>query len=189
MKVAAELEDHLTTFFKGHPHEHRQFERGPINKRLADFHVEVFGPGPRTSLWSYVTCGAGKVATDSGHRWEFLLLGMRDEVRWVELASMVAYYHAGPDTQRFGVGHTVPLGEPVVQGSQCDNVLFCVPYPLGPQFEKCELSDGTHLQILWALPITAAEKAFKLENGLEELEAHFEQRKLEYWDLSRSSTV
>lgn len=118
-----------------------------------------------------------------------LLLALRDDERWVELATMVAYYHAGPDPQRFGIGHTIALGQPIVPGSTCDHLLFCLPYPFGPALESCVVSDGTHVQLLWALPVTAAEKAFKIENGLEELETRFENSGLEYWDLTRSSIV
>lgn len=123
------------------------------------------------------------------HRLEFLLLGLRDDERWLELATMVAYYHAGLDSQRFGLGHTVPLGEPTLPGATCDQLLFCLPYPFGPELERCSLSDGTHIQVLWLLPITAAEKAFKNEHGLEELETRFEKAGIEYWDVTRRSVV
>jgi Suppressor of fused protein (SUFU) len=187
-KLAIQLEQHLRRFFVGHSVEYRRLDRGPIANRLAEFSVAVISPGPKTSLWAYVTSGASAIERE-GHRNEFLFLALRYDDRWVELATMTAYYHAGPEAQRFGVGHTVPQGEPVVEGSSCETLLFSLPYPLGPEFERCEFSDGTHLQILWVLPITAREKTYKSEHGLEALEKKFEQNHLEYWDLTRQSVV
>lgn len=40
---------------------------------------------------------------------------------------------------------------------------------------------------LWLLPITSAERDFKVANGQEALEGRFEQRQLEYWDINRLS--
>ena len=142
-----------------------------------------------SGCWTYITCGAASIIVPTGHRLEFLILGLRDNDRLVELATMTAYYHAGIDSQRFGLGHTVPLGEPIQPGASCDTLLFCLPYLFGPDLEKCGLSDGTHIQVLWALPITSAEKAFKNEHGMEELEVRFEKAGLEYWDMSRRSVV
>jgi Suppressor of fused protein (SUFU) len=46
-----------------------------------------------------------------------------------------------------------------------------------------------HAHILWLLPITAAERAYGSQNGLESLEVLFESRKLEYWNVRRPSLV
>jgi hypothetical protein len=63
----------------------------------------------------------------------------------------MTYYHAGRESQRLGYGHTVPLRERFVAGSQCDHLLYCLPNH-GPGLEDCQLKDGTHIQVLWALP-------------------------------------
>ena len=188
--VRNQFEHHLRAFFSGHPQETRALRRGPIESRLHNFHVDVFQPGPRQpGAWTFITCGAASVLISGAYRLEFLLIGLRDDHRWLELTTMLAYYHAGPELQRFGLGHTLPIGEPIVSGATCDALLFSLPYPFGPDLERCELSDGTHLQVLWALPITSSERAFKNEHGLEELEARFEKAGLEYWDMARRSVV
>jgi hypothetical protein len=51
------------------------------------------------------------------------------------------------------------------------------------------VSDGTHVGILWALPITESERTFKNQHSLEELETRFERAGLEYWDMSRKSVM
>jgi hypothetical protein len=45
------------------------------------------------------------------------------------------------------------------------------------------------LRILWPVPITAAERAFKAAHGLEGLEVLFETRRVEYWQAQRDSLV
>jgi hypothetical protein len=42
---------------------------------------------------------------------------------------------------------------------------------------------------VWLLPITKAEREFKVANGLEALESLFEERKLRYWDPHRPSAT
>jgi len=188
--VRSQFEKHLESFFAGHPREARYLDRGPIAERLQGFHVEVFAPGPRLGdSWMYITCGAASVLGPYPRRCEFLILGLRDNELWLELATTIAYYHAGAESQKFGLGHTVPLGKPLLPGASCDSLLFCFPYPLAPELWRCELSDGTHIQVLWALPITSAERAFNKDHGLDELEDRFEKAGIEYWDMSRRSVV
>ena len=52
----------------------------------------------------------------------------------------------------------------------------------------CHLPEG-HLHVLWLLPITAAEREFKLRAGVEALEQRFDDCGLEYWDPQRVSVV
>ncbi len=148
----------------------------------------VLEPGPRTGLWAYVSVGAHLVA-DSGERLEFLLLAPHPDDSFVELVTMTAYYHADPDRSfRLGVGHTVPIGRPWIPGSQCCHLLVSLPYPLGPELERAQDSSGP-VRILWLLPITDQERAFKKDNGLEALEQRFDSARLEYWVPDRASVV
>lgn len=64
-----------------------------------------------------------------------------------------------------------------------------LPYPFGPEFEICKWNGGAHAQILWLLPITAAEKDFRRDNGLEELEARFEEHAIDPADPKRASVA
>ena len=47
-------------------------------------------------------------------------------------------------------------------------MLVSLPYPFGPELEVCQLPDG-ELHVLWLLPITLAEREFKVREGLEAL--------------------
>lgn len=187
--VGKEFEAHLASYFEGHSQMERVLGRGPIEHRLRGYHTHVIAPGPRAAHWSVVTCGASEVLVGEGHRAEFILASPDDSERWVELATMLAYYHAGPSTQRLAVGHTVPIGEPIVPGSRCDYHLISRPYPYGPDLERCPLADGSHIQVLWALPITQAEKRLVTSEGVEALESRLEAAAIRFADLFRASAV
>jgi hypothetical protein len=87
-----------------------------------------------------------------------------------------------------GTGHTFPIGEPLLPGSTCEYFLVSQPYPFGPELEVCNFPSG-HVHILWLLPITAAEREFKVREGLEALEQRFDECALEYWNSDRASVV
>jgi hypothetical protein len=54
--------------------------------------------------------------------------------------------------------------------------------------EVCNVRDW-HLHVLWLLPITAAERDFKVHKGLEALEQRFDACAIEYWVPGRASVV
>jgi hypothetical protein len=101
---------------------------------------------------------------------------------------MTAYYHAGQTPQRLDVGHTVPIGEPWLPGSTCDHLLVSLPYIFGSDFEMCRWRNG-HARVLWLLPITSAEREFKIEHGLDALEERFEAESVDYTNPLRGSVV
>ena len=62
------------------------------------------------------------------------------------------------------------------------------PYPFGPDLEVCNFPGG-HVHVVWLLPITAAERDFKVREGLEALEQRFDACGLKYWVPGRESAV
>jgi hypothetical protein len=98
---------------------------------------------------------------------------------------MSAWYHG---RYGLGAGHTFPIGEPWLPGSACEFFLVSLPYPFGPKLEVCNVSDSP-VQVLWLLPITAAEREFKFREGPEALEQRFDTCALEYWAPGRASVV
>jgi hypothetical protein len=86
--------------------------------------VHEIEPGPRYAGWTYLSVGAWTaVHTDDGHGLEFLVCANQSSPLLVELVTMIAYYHAGPPTQRLEFGHTVPIGRPWLPDSACDHLL------------------------------------------------------------------
>jgi len=107
-------------------------------------------------------------------------------MRHVELLAMAAHYHR--TGERLDVGHTFPIGEPWVHDSTLDHMLVSLPYPFGEDLEI--LASGEHeVHLLWLLPITKAERDYKILHGLDKLEARFEDAGLKYWKHMRESIV
>ena len=179
----AAIGQHLRRFFAGHACEEYQWTLGPAAGELPRLRVVEFAPGPKTGLWVYATVGAWEAR--DGPRLEFLIAASEQDQRHVELVTMAAWYHG---RHGLGVGHTLPIGEPWLPESTCDFFLVSLPYPFGPKLEVCNFLDG-HLHVLWLLPITAAEREFKVREGLESLEQRFDECGLEYWRPGRASAV
>ena len=172
---------HLETFFSGHSCTECRWTVGPV--REPRLRVAEFAPGPKTGLWVYATLGAWEVRNDP--RLEFLILAPERDDRHVELLFMATWYHR---CHGLGTGHTVPIGEPSLHGSTCAFLLLSRPYPFGPQLEVCNFTDW-HLHVSWLLPISAAEREFKMREGVEALEQRFDACGLEYWVPDRASVV
>jgi hypothetical protein len=66
--------------------------------------------------------------------------------------------------------------------------LVALPYPWGPELERCELPGG-HARILWLLPITRAEKTYRHTHDLEALEQRVEEAEIIPTDPYRASVI
>ncbi len=182
MTAADITERHVRRFFRGHAVEQKRWTPGPGTRALPDLEVLEIGPGPRLNRWTYVTAGA----SDAGlRRLEYLAIGDAPRDTYVELLTMVAYYAI---EQRLGLGHTIPIGRPLIEGSVCEHVYLSLPYLFGPKFEVIERAPESR-QILWVFPITADEKRLLLDSGLDALEERLESRNVEYWSPYRKSVV
>jgi hypothetical protein len=182
--VYAAVRKHLHAFFTGHQHEEQIWTVGPTWKVPSTFRVVEFTPGPKSDFWIYASIGAWEGQSES--RLEFFIIAPAQDVRHVELLTMTAWYHR---SQRLGLGHTFPIGEPWLPGSSCNVMLVSHPYTFGPELETCCLTPDDHLHFFWLLPITAKERQFKVREGLEALEQRFEECALEYWLPERDSVV
>jgi hypothetical protein len=67
-------------------------------------------------------------------------------------------------------------------------LLVSVPYPFGPALESCTWSGG-HARLLWLLPITEAERDYKIEMGQDALEQRLEDSAIIPTDIARPSVV
>ncbi|WP_254507213.1 suppressor of fused domain protein [Anatilimnocola floriformis] len=177
------IREHLRRFFAGHSCDEHVWTLGPALDELPRLFVLEFAPGPQSRLWTYVTVGAWEVRAEP--RLEFMIAAPDQDQRHVELLFMTAWYHGN---RGLGTGHTLPIGESWLPGSKCDFFLVSLPYPFGPQLEICNLPDW-HLHVLWLLPITSAEREFKVREGLEALEQRFDAAAIEYWSPNRPSVV
>jgi hypothetical protein len=179
------LRDHYLQFFRGHECSEWTWERGPMIKLAPSFRVLRFAPGTRTGLWSYISLGASLLSQPNTKRLEFVLMTEESTPRAVELVTMVAHYH---HDLSLGMFHSMPIGEPWLDGATCDHFLISLPYPFGEELEVFE-HGGQTVQTLWLLPITKAELEFKKTNGVDALEELFEKTVIEYWRIDRESAV
>lgn len=181
------VSEHQHAYFRGH--ESRGLTgAGPIRERVPNFYAHEFAPGPRYEGWTYATVGVWAATQVEGVGLEFVLSSPRRDDRAVELLAMSAYYHAGPASQRLDLGHTVPVGEPWLPGATYDHLLVSLPYPYGTDLEHCAWPKG-HARHLWLLPITAAERAYKVSHGVEALEQALEDAAIVPTDPQRPSVA
>ncbi|MFG2754041.1 suppressor of fused domain protein [Streptomyces xanthophaeus] len=188
-QAIADLETHVRSFFAGHAVTVDDYDLG-FGRRGAvpGLRILTVSPGPRADSWAYVTAGCwstGETGENGGHGLEFVLTAPARDERFADLLAMTAYYHAD---HRLDLGHSLPIGEPWLAGSHCDHLLISLPYLHGPGLEQCPLQDG-HARILWLLPVTAAEMAYRREHGHDALEQLFDEQGMVPTDPRRPSVA
>lgn len=154
----------------------------PIGDVAPEFRVVIF---ERPGALVYLT--QGMTAFDDPDRLEVFVLSRPVDI-WrfdvgFALAALAHFHRTGA---RVSMGHTVNLGLPIVRGATCDHALLSLPYLDGPDLEWCAAPRVRHL---WLIPITQAEREFKIANGLEALEERFEAARVDYLDWGRPSIV
>jgi hypothetical protein len=186
--VCGALEEHVRRFFLGRTIEAFTWAAGPIldqNPHFRVLRVSPGSPGSPGELWTYISVGGWAATSDENYGLEFLVCTGSADMRAIELLAMTVYYHRGG---KLGTGHTLPIGEPWLPGSVCDHLLVSVPYPFGPDLQTCHVGDR-HVDFLWLLPISEAERAWKVSYGLDALESRFEATGLRYWQVDRASVI
>ena len=158
------------------------WHRGPALPQQC--RVFEYAPSDRTFCWVYATCGMTPLSESS--LLELFLLAPCHTESHVELLTAVAHYHQ--TAVRLNLGHTVNFGRPWLEKSQCSFGLISLPYAFGPALESARLS-GKSARVLWLLPVTSDERAFKVASGLSALEELFEKQHFNYLDPLRRSVV
>lgn len=183
--VCGAVEEHVRRFFSGQQVQAFTWAAGPVLSVNPHFRALRVAPAKTSGLWQYISVGGWAASEGLGRGLEFMISTPAETPRAVELLAMVVHYHA---SRELGLGHTLPIGEAWLPGSPCDHLLVSLPYPFGPDLQTCHVGD-LHVDVLWLLPITQAERDFKAAHGLEALEQRFDDAALEYWDVGRSSVV
>jgi hypothetical protein len=180
--------EHYRAFWGADRIEEIHWTPGPLASRLPDLHIVKVPPSADGDIWTFATIGVWRATEDEKRGIEFVAVSRAHSAAVMERLGMVAYYQAGGTTNRLGAGHLLPIGEPWVPGSLLDAILISLPYPWGPAFEHCQLRDR-HVQILWVLPITSAERTYAREHGVDALEERFEEAHVDYLDTTRKSVA
>jgi hypothetical protein len=180
----AGVRQHFETYFDCEGDE-LTWPHGPARGRLGGFRVLRIPPNDQTRLWTYASVGAFALGPNDAEPMEFFLLTQEASHRGVELVTLAADYH---HSQRLALGSRLPIGEPWLEGATCDAFLVSLPYPFGPTLQKVRVGDRV-ARVSWLLPITAAERRFAAQHGLEALEQIFDDAPVEYWRSDRPSVV
>jgi hypothetical protein len=180
----AGVRQHYETFFDREGVE-LTWPHGPARARLGAFRVLRIPPNDQTNLWTYGSVGAFALGPSDAEPIEFLLLTPAATDRGVELVTLAADVH---HSQRLALGSRLLVGEPWLEGATCDAFLVSLPYPFGPTIQKVRVADRV-VRISWLLPITAAERRYAAQHGLEALEQTLDDAPVEYWRPDRPSVV
>lgn len=180
------IRSHYSNFWADRDQEEFEWSLGPIGRRLPGFRVRRIVPGNTSEPWVYASVGAWQ-ATDGVDSKEFFILSPTESPSHIETLAMAANLHADP-AYRLGIGSTMNIGRPWMDGATAGHLLVSLPYPYGPALEHCDAA-GTHVQVLWLVPITAGEAAHRRERGLEALEQLLETDGVDVLDPRRQSLV
>jgi hypothetical protein len=186
---ALAVEAHLRAYFAGHEIRETDYDLGDGSRgTVPQLRLLEIGPGPRMPAWTYATVGCWAMnVKPGGHGLEFVMHAPVRDPRFADVLAMIAHYHESSEVE-LDLWHSLALGEPWTPGSTCEYILISLPYLHGPELEECRVPDG-HARVLWLLPITEAEIAFRRERGTDALEQRFEDAQVNYLDPRRPSVV
>lgn len=178
---------HLARFFPSRSLVAIRWKQPPLMKDLGRFEVLRLSPDTAGSGWLFFSNGASQVKSRFGVRYEFFILSPEDDPIHIETLTMFASFSADPNIEILPA-KIVEIGRPWMGSSNLDHLLVSLPYPYGPQLEKC--GDGeSAVRVLWLLPIAASEAKFAREHGVESLERKFEEQRINYMAVSRPSVI
>src|SRR5262245_31829357 len=107
--ATSKIKVHIERFFSEHKVTYEKWNAGPMVGAVPHFEVACVAPGPKSSLWTYVSVGGCDVHPDVPNGLEFFISVPSAHRRYVGFMTMAAYYHKN---HHLGVGHTYPIGEP-----------------------------------------------------------------------------
>jgi hypothetical protein len=175
-----------------HVIQHYEAKWGPASRR-AQF--DVRGLPIRVLVWDsdrnpegvflYATVGASRRPvgeTKSGHRFELFAGVLPNEPNLAGALALAAAYPA-LFGEALGHGDTVPYEEPLWPGTQMRRMLIARPEQ--EIIRALDLSDGSHVEFLDAVPVYDEEVEFKAAHGLGRLRGLWQSNGVAFWDPRR----
>jgi hypothetical protein len=158
---------------------------GPKGKLDADFKVVEFAPGTKHEFWIYSTAGMS-ISRKDNRNIELHIFSRKQDRDIIKVLASAASFHR--NNEPLGLHHTVNIGTPWQDNSICDHGFISLPYLDGEDLEIFE-KEEEHLHNFWLIPITEAERDYKIEHGWEKLEDIFEEKRLDYLDAERKTLI
>lgn len=159
------------------------FHRGPVDQLPEDFCVLEFPPNGSRTHWLYATCGMS-LPEDAEPVEFFMLSPHQADNDMPELFYAIAHYHI--TGAPLGLWHTVNFGRPWLPGSKCEFGYFMDAGGSDAEWVKVGFQK---VRFLWLIPITAAEREYKVKNGPEALEELLYENDVDFTDPSRPSAI
>ena len=193
MKTPNELiGKHYTDYFG---RSHTVFELDPpsaVTDRVPGLRMLEVTAGKKVDVVSYLTLGCWEAVQSLGVGCEFVFAAREPDGAHLGSLAAAAIAHCGHPAGRLDRGSVVQLERPWLPGSECDRLLVTLPYPYGPELEHCRWKfrgQDNVVRVLWLMPITAGEAAMVALDGVEALEARFEEVGVNFADPARHSAV
>jgi hypothetical protein len=157
---------------------------GPVDALPEDFAVLRFPPHGDRPVWTYATRAMSQPGDAAPVELHLFTPSKADEV--VQILYALAHFHrtAAP----LDLEHSVNFGQPWLGQSECSYGLISLPYLDGPALEQFRRGDAL-IHFYWLIPITPAERAYKVGHGMDALETRFEEAEFDYADPDRPSVV
>jgi len=187
--VIEEVRAHLARFWPERRAEAFAWTLGSFHEEHPEFRVFELPPEDDEGTWLYVSAGATPLRTFDGVGHEYAIRAPEQERLMVELLATIASYSMREDHDGFHKGHTVPIGEPWIEGATADHLYFSAPWFAPPEFETLAVDDGPDAHFLWLVPITAAESAWRHEHDQEAFEQLLEREGVVPEDPARRPVV
>ncbi|GEM_PF-935872 len=179
------LHDHVDSHWPGYDKSLLRVGDHPVTTASPNFRVACIHPKNSEEPWAYLSLGAYELGADPLCGLEFLLLARERSEHHAGILALVASLHSQSALKQ---GSVIDLQEPWIAGGTLQHLLVTLPYPYGPNLERCQAGLFS-LRVLWLLPITGAEFALTKREGLEALEARFEAEGIDFLDPDRASVV
>ena len=178
------LTEHYERYF-GIAGKRLTHQEGPKEKLPKDFFILEFPHNSRHQMYCYCTVGMSVDKLDD-NLIELVIYSPKSDKSLVELLTFCVSYHR--NGAPLNLHHTVNIGQPWLDNSNCDYGFISLPYLDGQELEI--FSFGKHeIHCYWFIPITEKEKNYKRDNGSEALEQLFEDKKFNYLNPNRDSLI
>jgi hypothetical protein len=177
------IEDHYSEAWKSTPVA-CVWNKGPVHELPEDFIVLKYPPHGGRRNWTYATRCMSQ--PEDLHPLELHIFSPYESDLVVELLYFTAHFHR--TGAKLGLWHTVSFGRPWLLGSNCQYGFISLPYLDDPSLEALKTQHSV-VNFYWLVPITLAEREYKIAHGAEALVKKFERWRLNPANSVRQSLV
>ncbi len=163
--VRKHLVEHL-----GPPQDVYEVSGSPLpGSPIAALNLAYFAPGGPEAPVVFATCGASQFRMNDGRRVEALVILQREppDAHMEPIRRLLASFALFPEANDEAVrlGDVVRARDELAAFCRMDAILFVPPFTLVPSFHRIGLNDDEGIDLVWLLPVYAAEAEYALQHG------------------------